>query len=627
MINFSEEQKSIINDDEHNIIVDAVAGSGKTTTIIGIYERCVASGKRVLILTYNNRLQKETKRRLPDADVFTFHSFVRKTYNVPCENDSMLHDFLGSNIPHVDVMYDVIIADEIQDMYWTVFKLFCTIVMYHSSDDRQVIVLGDPKQNIYHGLNCSDQRYLTLAQRIFSGVLDLGRTWKKYSLNTSYRCPKITCEFMTKMDSPITMNGVRNGRIILVDTCRQAVAKKVIFGVQQCIDHGYGADDIFILMPSVSLDRVGGVKSEYTKLVKEIADGIKRCVRPAINVIVTGDTEVKKQELYNNKLCISTFHKAKGLERKVVFVLYFDQIYMESFTRKREECIPNEMYVAMTRASELLVLYKYRDQPYLPFVNATHKRILRNACDIERPIKISQAYNTLGVTTYIHRLSSELKLLIKPEFSEEQIYSPIRSPGYVKGVDENTFEDISHINGKLVTKIYECTKKGIETDNLFKQCLQEESEQGFLYTEMQVDPEYDPVPNIKDIVVDSIDALNLNNKFESEKPVEGTVAGQKVSGRIDMLSGNDLIEFKYVNEVTIDMKLQLIIYKKLLGHKGNAYIYNIRTGTRYTLIDEGNTFAVLDLGSREKAELNDDEFVNLCHSIVLPERDDKDVFY
>jgi hypothetical protein len=59
-----------------SVVVDAVAGSGKTTTVLHI--AAASPGKRILLLTYNARLKTETRRRaagLKNLEVHSYHSF------------------------------------------------------------------------------------------------------------------------------------------------------------------------------------------------------------------------------------------------------------------------------------------------------------------------------------------------------------------------------------------------------------------------------------------------------------------------------------------------------------------------------------------------------------------------
>ena len=58
----SAEQNQIVIDlKNYNITVDAIAGSGKTTTILHIAN--AYKKKKILLLTYNSKLRSETKTR------------------------------------------------------------------------------------------------------------------------------------------------------------------------------------------------------------------------------------------------------------------------------------------------------------------------------------------------------------------------------------------------------------------------------------------------------------------------------------------------------------------------------------------------------------------------------------
>ena len=59
----SAEQLAVVKAlcDGRNVVVDAVAGSGKTTTIVFIAQTMVQ--KRILILTYNRKLKEETRQQ------------------------------------------------------------------------------------------------------------------------------------------------------------------------------------------------------------------------------------------------------------------------------------------------------------------------------------------------------------------------------------------------------------------------------------------------------------------------------------------------------------------------------------------------------------------------------------
>ena len=77
--NFSEFQKNIFNAVENgntNIAINAVAGSGKTTTIVECCKRLHMDKYEVKFLAFNNSIVKELKAKIGNyADVSTLHSF------------------------------------------------------------------------------------------------------------------------------------------------------------------------------------------------------------------------------------------------------------------------------------------------------------------------------------------------------------------------------------------------------------------------------------------------------------------------------------------------------------------------------------------------------------------------
>jgi DNA helicase-2/ATP-dependent DNA helicase PcrA len=77
-LNYSEYQKSIfraVARHDGHIIVEALAGSGKTTTLVESF-KFVPKGKKVIALAFNKMIQEELRSRAPSyiQDVLTFHS-------------------------------------------------------------------------------------------------------------------------------------------------------------------------------------------------------------------------------------------------------------------------------------------------------------------------------------------------------------------------------------------------------------------------------------------------------------------------------------------------------------------------------------------------------------------------
>ena len=118
----SDEQQNVVNSISkcQNVIVESVAGSGKTTCNIYIAKSCPT--KSILLLTYNAKLKMETRDRvsnlgITNIETHSYHSFCVKYYNPKCFTDYQIINIVKSNPIQVkSFRYDLIILDEAQDI-------------------------------------------------------------------------------------------------------------------------------------------------------------------------------------------------------------------------------------------------------------------------------------------------------------------------------------------------------------------------------------------------------------------------------------------------------------------------------------------------------------------------------
>ena len=90
-IDYSDYQLDIfdaIENGDENIAINAVAGSGKTTTIVAACKRLNANERDVIFLAFNKLIVEELKSKLKDyAYVSTLHAFgfsiLKRIYNHP----------------------------------------------------------------------------------------------------------------------------------------------------------------------------------------------------------------------------------------------------------------------------------------------------------------------------------------------------------------------------------------------------------------------------------------------------------------------------------------------------------------------------------------------------------------
>src|ERR1700753_1389688 len=123
-IQISDEQKTIVHNFGigSNLSIIAVAGAGKTTTILILSK--LSPDKEFIVLTYNRRLSDETKYRIKNwnisnVEMQTYHGFCTKYFG-QSHNDSMISKLLDCP-PQLSLeerlkMFDVLVIDEMQDM-------------------------------------------------------------------------------------------------------------------------------------------------------------------------------------------------------------------------------------------------------------------------------------------------------------------------------------------------------------------------------------------------------------------------------------------------------------------------------------------------------------------------------
>ena len=103
-----------------HVAVEAVAGSGKTTTILHCAE--AAPSLKFLVLTYNARLKLQTRARarelgMSNLEVHSFHAMGARYYDGRCRNDEVLRTLVdGDQAPHSSISFDCLVIDEAQDL-------------------------------------------------------------------------------------------------------------------------------------------------------------------------------------------------------------------------------------------------------------------------------------------------------------------------------------------------------------------------------------------------------------------------------------------------------------------------------------------------------------------------------
>jgi len=590
----SEEQRAIIDAiKDHNVKVNSVAGSGKTTTVLHIAKEF--KDQSILLLTYNARLKMETRKKkdnlgLRNLEVHSYHSYCVSNYDNKCFKDSGIINLLKENKkPLKKFNYSIIVVDEAQDMNKIYYKLVNKILGDNLGQCR-MCVIGDKYQSIYQ-FNGADSRFITLSENLFKPN-DLG--WKELKLSVSFRITNQMANFLNKCVMKFDyIKACKDGnkvRYIMTDTFN---FERPVFEVLHYLnDCSY--DDIFILAPSVK-------KGKNDSPVRVLANKLTDFGIPIY--VPTDDDERLDEEVIKNKIVFSTFHQVKGLERKNVILYGFDESYFQLFNKNADiNFCPNEIYVALTRGIENLTVFHSTQKNYLPFLDEDE---LEGTVYYEIN-KLNTVYDsgksiTLDVSEITKHMQSDIinnateyfeKVLVKGK--EKFINIPIKT------TQGKLVESVSEINGTVIPAYFEYvnnkkmtiyeilidkgqdvkTKLAIDmpTSDLLKLATQYVSfTSGYKYKMNQIIT-YDWMDDeLFDEAVDRLElVINKNAKFEVEIYNPEPKMGKVIVGRVDCLDTDTIWEFKCTRDLDSEHFIQLAIYALLNENMKIAYIGTLK---------------------------------------------------
>ncbi len=507
----SEEQQSVVDHTKkgYNVIVDAVAGSGKTTTILHI---AVANpGKKIILLTYNARLKDETRERvflnsIENLEAHSYHAFCVKYYSRAAYTDVGIQRILDDGMrPLQDISFDILVIDEAQDMtpmlYNIANKIICDSVNYRlanevppdsseSSDSEsydfgdvyaeltpslddtiesiceserngkyRICVFGDVMQNIY-GFKYSDGRYLSMANEIFKYQGE----WVRLPMSYSFRITSPMADFLNKivLNAP-RMRSTKPGAKVDYLICNPF--SKSVFEYLSKLLITYQPSDVFIIAPSI---KSSSKNNPISVLENHIVDAGYPCFAPIDEDIMLRPTDIA------GKLVFTTIHQAKGLERKIVIMFGFDESYFKYFDRRGNQNVcPNGIYVGITRATERLCVIHSGVQNYLKFLNTA---MLPDVCNVMMKTKFipetqnSPPQRNFTVTELVKYLDANFTNTLVQDVTvihevkirnrEVKVNTPI---GFVS---RHEGEIVSDINGLCIPMIYEY--QATKTTSIFK---------------------------------------------------------------------------------------------------------------------------------------------------------------
>jgi superfamily I DNA/RNA helicase len=360
----SSEQLAIIAsvNDGNNVVVNAVAGSGKTTTIVELAKSL--KNERILALMYNTRLKDETRskkksHRLNNLEVHSFHSFGVNYYKYSgAKVTKGLVEIVDFDIkPVKSIEFDILIIDECQDLSLDLF-LFVHKILTDNSNPVRILLLGDYRQNIYRFLN-SDDRYLTLGEKLF--FQHNNKPWIHLELRTTYRLSKNIGTFVNKnmlgvpLFNTVKPSGpkvtlYRGNPYEIVDLIAEELNK--LLSTNKSSE--YSPEDIFIVAPSIRRKGSGDEKGKSPLNVLE--NKLALLGYPCYHTSLESPDKCSDEILYKGKILVTNIHQTKGLERKIVVLFKFEDAYFDVSPNESRDVCPNTLYVACTRCKDKLIL-------------------------------------------------------------------------------------------------------------------------------------------------------------------------------------------------------------------------------------------------------------------------------
>ena len=439
----SDEQQFILDNvkKEKNVIVDAVAGSGKSTTVLSIAQELKT--KNILQLTYNSSLRTEIKEKIKNIDlqnikVHTYHSLAVRYYLPTSYTDTGIRYILYNHLKPSTIipLYDIIVIDEAQDMTFVYYKLVIKFIndlcSCNENHKIQLVILGDVMQGLYD-FKGSDIRFLSLADIIWSHYPFLKTNeFIKCNMKMSYRITNQMRNFINDvMLGEKRLHSCREGEPVkYIRNSRTNLEKIVIYEINQLLNNGAKPSDIFVLGASVK-----GVNSNIRKMENALVSQGIPCHVPMLETADKIDERV-----IDKKIVFSTFHCVKGRQRKYVFIIGFDNTYLNFYARNLDKNLcPNTLYVGATRATHCLYLLEsdqyVTDRP-LDFLKQNHHQM-----------KLQPYISFKGIPrTIFYSKENE----IENQFIQEKHY--ITPTELIKFIPDSVIEEISVIIDKLFLK-------------------------------------------------------------------------------------------------------------------------------------------------------------------------------
>jgi len=630
-----------------NVRVHARAGTGKTSTSLQMV-RQLPSSTQCLILTYNSSLKTETRQRvrrqgIHNLRVHSYHSFALQHFDVDSHTDQALVQVVRGAQCRAPYAFDLWILDECQDLTPLLTQALARFMRLNQRG-LSVVILGDEHQMIYQ-FRGADGQFLRDCTRLTDMPIKT-MAWCTEQLSVSFRVPQpIIVALQAVFPGMPAMTGFHANphsrvRYVIRDMASPTMVQEVL----RYLRMGYRYQDIFILAPSV----------RCSFAVRQLANTLSRMHIPIFSSVDDIDSGRVHPKVLKGKIVISTFHSAKGLERKVAIVMGIDASYDRLMLScghsddkghvKEKGVLHNPVYVAITRASEQLTLVHHCQEDYMSSID---RRSLATHCDfcavhplsasdpktrIRGPINIKKRH----VTELIRYMPAEVSFRIRNEFLRAVTITPSDHRIALTTIcrqSDDLYEDVSNFNGTVIPNLFvQSHIQDLDEALIERVCLQAidqwTADTGFQFKKEQIQSyEWLKVRHARKCVGRMAQVLHtmrggmdrpndgatreIMQAFDFEKPFRVSISKDcELTGRIDALSTVSpriMLEFKLVSIITTEHMIQTAIYGWLLEKNGypvdQLILFNILTNEmlRIEVLDMDAMMALI-LAEHERSQ-------------------------
>ena len=598
--------------------------------------------------------EKALKYGLTNVHMFSYHSLAVRYYSGEAHDDRGLTKIIKKNMDFKNEIpkLDILVLDEIQDMTPLFYK-FINKFIKDQGAPIQLLILGDRDQNINRDFKGSDYRFLTMAPKVFPNF-QFVRSDLSHSFRLTDNISSFINENLLGYNKIKTNKKGPTVKYLLTNTFSIEFKSYLHRFIREKINNGYKYDDIFILGNSVKSDTLPIVRFENYLSENPINNEIVNIYMPRIERVdlTNSDTAEKivittyHQSKGRERKLVIVFGCDEYMFSKGPREMNYDKMpedYYVALSRATEELViihdikMKKLPFLKNKISDI------RQKSYCELLFIPPRYIkdldLRNLEHIDKikPIKDEKHNTTVTeLTQYIREdILEDLSDICDEIFVQKQISNKKILKTNIDGRKKKLTEQVSDITGVVIPSIWEYDKTGkmkiyddickninknsgdlIKSYNINYPCrnIQEYLRLGNLYISVvngcennlnQINEFNWLNDEDKNKCLHNLDLIiSYNNTLKFEHTIEKGLTSNyftidhakygklKIGNRVDLIDDNYVYEFKCTKTLTIEHKLQLLIYAWMINNldennelrKKRYRLFNIVNNEMYELV-------------------------------------------